>query len=867
MATSSRSLADDIRGRSDAELIDLVLARPDLARPAPADLTSLAARAGTRASVQRAVEALDRGHLQVLEAVVVAGDAADASALLHLLGTDDATTVDAIVQDLWRAALLWRGADGDHVVRTVPEVLGTSVAGLGAPMRELRPSSPPEHADPDRIRADHRRGARRLARDARADDVGAGLRRAADGARPDARRPAGCSSTTCSSPSRPTASRCPARSGSCCGDGRLHRSAELTPPDIEARTRLARRRRRRRCRERVPHPRRRARRRRGAPSRPACCAPAACRSVTSGSPSWRSTSTPSTPPSSSSWRMPPASSPTTARSCRCGRPPRRSTSGARARPGTGGRRWPWPGSARPAHRTSSVGAARGTGPPTPSARTCSGRRSGRSGARCCASWPRSQPGSAPDRGSLRERLAWRRPNRSAAVLDEAVEAVLREAEWLGVTGRGALSEAGRALLAVPRRGRRRGGRPWRRTCPRPSTTSSCRPTSPPSPPGRSWAASARSCASPPTSSPAAAPPSTASRPSRCAGPWTPGGPPPSFTETVRRSSRTPVPQPLEYLVADVARRHGQTRIGGAAAYIRSDDEAVLDTMLAVRDLAPLRLRRLAPTVLVSSADPRVLVDLLRDNGFAPVHEGQDGTVVARRDTAPRAGVTRAAAPARGLARSTGAYTQTLVDGLRAAEATADQRRAEDETRPGPRIPATDPVVTLSLLRDAVADQHGVWIGYSDGHGATSRAPHPPPAGRGRPGPGHRRRPGTSGPSRSTASPARRSRAERPWQATDARGGQPAGIRAPRPPEAAAALRPAARGGRRAALVGGAQGTADDEPARPPGRRGRRPRHGPPRPTPTSTSRSPTPAGGRRSRATTTGSSSCSTGRTGRAATP
>ena len=32
----------------------------------------------------------------------------------------------------------------------------------------------------------------------------------------------------------------------------------------------------------------------------------------------------------------------------------------------------------------------------------------------------------------------------------------------------------------------------------------------------------------------------------------------------------------------------------------------------------------------------------------------------------------------------------------------------------------DPVVTLSLLRDAVADRHGVWIGYSDGHGTTTR---------------------------------------------------------------------------------------------------------------------------------------------------
>ena len=32
----------------------------------------------------------------------------------------------------------------------------------------------------------------------------------------------------------------------------------------------------------------------------------------------------------------------------------------------------------------------------------------------------------------------------------------------------------------------------------------------------------------------------------------------------------------------------------------------------------------------------------------------------------------------------------------------------------------DPVVTLSLLREAVADRHGVWIGYSDARGATTR---------------------------------------------------------------------------------------------------------------------------------------------------
>src|SRR6188472_4261510 len=121
MATPSRSLADDIRGRSDAELIDLVLARPDLARPAPSDLTSLAARAGTRASVQRAIESLDRGHLQVLEAVVVAGDGSASGSVDQLMAGLD---VQAELQDLWDLALVWRAPEGLYAVRTAPEVLG-----------------------------------------------------------------------------------------------------------------------------------------------------------------------------------------------------------------------------------------------------------------------------------------------------------------------------------------------------------------------------------------------------------------------------------------------------------------------------------------------------------------------------------------------------------------------------------------------------------------------------------------------------------------------------------------------------------------------------------------------------------------------
>ncbi|UJH69515.1 hypothetical protein [Ornithinimicrobium sp. INDO-MA30-4] len=42
-----------------------------IGRPTPTDVTTLAARATTRSSVQRALDALDLAHLHTLEAVVV----------------------------------------------------------------------------------------------------------------------------------------------------------------------------------------------------------------------------------------------------------------------------------------------------------------------------------------------------------------------------------------------------------------------------------------------------------------------------------------------------------------------------------------------------------------------------------------------------------------------------------------------------------------------------------------------------------------------------------------------------------------------------------------------------------------------------
>ena len=95
-------------------------------------------------------------------------------------------------------------------------------------------------------------------------------------------------------------------------------------------------------------------------------------------------------------------------------------------------------------------------------------------------------------------------------------------------------------------------------------------------------------------------------------------------EFLRRHSSTPLPQALEYLVADVARRHGRLRVGGSTTYLRGDPAMVAG---AVRSAAGRRLglRELAPGVAVTGRSQRELLAALRKAGEAPLAEEADGS--------------------------------------------------------------------------------------------------------------------------------------------------------------------------------------------------------------------------------------------------
>src|SRR5215469_5185230 len=101
-------------------------------------------------------------------------------------------------------------------------------------------------------------------------------------------------------------------------------------------------------------------------------------------------------------------------------------------------------------------------------------------------------------------------------------------------------------------------------------------------------------------------------------------------ELFRKHSKTPVPQGLTYLINDVARRHGQLRIGMAASFVRCEDPTLLAHAVAAAE--GLQLRALAPTVAVSPAPIADVLLALRAAGFAPAAEDSSGAIV---DVRPR----------------------------------------------------------------------------------------------------------------------------------------------------------------------------------------------------------------------------------------
>ncbi|WP_328682277.1 helicase-associated domain-containing protein [Streptomyces sp. NBC_00343] len=185
-------------------------------------------------------------------------------------------------------------------------------------------------------------------------------------------------------------------------------------------------------------------------------------------------------------------------------------------------------------------------------------------------------------------------------------------------------------------------------------------------------------------------------------------------------SRTPVPQPLAYLIDDVARRHGHLRIGAASAYVRCDDDSVLSEILADKRSAGLRLRRLAPTVLAAQADPAALLDGLRAMGFAPAAESAEGDVVITRAHAHRTPPRTAPEPVPdGPPTPDTTLLSAAIHAIRAGDR-ASTTPLKSTPSPNGELPRTSSAETLATMQAAVLTGDTLWIGYVNAEGAASQ---------------------------------------------------------------------------------------------------------------------------------------------------
>ena len=180
---------------------------------------------------------------------------------------------------------------------------------------------------------------------------------------------------------------------------------------------------------------------------------------------------------------------------------------------------------------------------------------------------------------------------------------------------------------------------------------------------------------------------------------------------VSSTSRTPVPQSLTYLVDDVSRRFGTLRVGHAEAFLRSDDETALTELMHASGADSLRLRRIAPTVVISDLPLGTLLPRIRELGLAPVVEAVDGTVRVARPDVFRARSRRRRTPAETGVRSV-ARTAAVVSAIRSGDRSSASRPMRGSS-------ASSPADVIAMLRQAAESHEQLRIGYVGNDGTVA----------------------------------------------------------------------------------------------------------------------------------------------------
>lgn len=315
------------------------------------------------------------------------------------------------------------------------------------------------------------------------------------------------------------------------------------------------------------------------------------------------------------------------------------------------------------------------------------------------------PGSGVNAESASAALIWRRPRWAPRLQPEPIGHLLDEAHALGLTGRGALSSPARVLLAD---GEEAAVEAMTRIMPAPIDhflVQADLTVVVPGPLKRELADELAAVAS--VESAGAAMVYRVSE-SSVRHALDTGRTADALHRFFATYSKTAVPQGLTYLINDVARRHGQLRVGVASSFVRCEDTALLAHAVVAPAVVKLGVRLLAPTVAVCQAPIGELLAALRGAGFAPAAEDSSGAIVDLR----RRGARVAAAPVHRRFRS---MPTPNPDAL--AAVVSMLRRVHSSPLGGHRL---DPAIAIALLHQAALHGKEILLGYVDAAGVATQ---------------------------------------------------------------------------------------------------------------------------------------------------
>jgi hypothetical protein len=192
---------------------------------------------------------------------------------------------------------------------------------------------------------------------------------------------------------------------------------------------------------------------------------------------------------------------------------------------------------------------------------------------------------------------------------------------------------------------------------------------------------------------------------------------------LKLTSKTPMPQPLEYLIADVAKKHGKLRVGSTTSFIRCEDQSVILAILSDKKLDGMGFRKIAAEVLISDLEVEDAVNVLRNAGYLPALEDSKGILLSGARILRSQSKTRPPRIVGEIDSPTEAVLEGAVRVLRTGEKSSHRQstlRNFSSSALG-ELPRSTANETLELLSHHLAHSadKSLSIGYADNNGLIS----------------------------------------------------------------------------------------------------------------------------------------------------